>query len=187
MAIEPVTGEGRSEFVARRATTLLLTGRPGVGKTTIARKVAEKLLQKPDGFYTEEIREGRERRGFRAVTFAGDTRVIADVDFGPPRVGRYGVDVEAIDLLADATLRRPAGMLFVVDEIGKMECMSRRFVEAMHELLDSGRSVIATVGERGTGFIAAVKRRPDAELWEVTLATRDAMPSRVLAWLAERL
>jgi nucleoside-triphosphatase len=187
MAIEPVTGEGRSEFVARRATALLLTGRPGVGKTTIVRKVAEELRQRPDGFYTEEVREGRERRGFRAVTFAGDTRVIADIDFGPPRVGRYGVDVEAIDQLADKTLRRPAATLFVVDEIGKMECMSRRFVEAMHDLLDSGRIVVATVGERGTGFIAAVKRRPDAELWDVTRVARDAMPSRVLAWLAERL
>jgi nucleoside-triphosphatase len=187
MAIEPVTGEGRSEFVARRATTLLLTGRPGVGKTTIVRKVVERLRQKPDGFYTEEVREGRERRGFRAVTFGGDTRVIADIGFGPPRVGRYGVDVEAIDQLVDTTLRRHASKLFVVDEIGKMECMSRRFVEAMHNLLDSGRIVVATVGERGTGFIAAVKRRPDAELWDVTRMARDDMPSRVLAWLAERL
>ena len=187
MAIEPASGEDKSELVARRATTLLLTGRPGVGKTTVVRKAAEKLRRKPDGFYTEEVREGRERRGFRAVTFAGDTRVIADVDFGPPRVGRYGVDVEAIDQLAAATLRRRAAILFVVDEIGKMECMSRRFVEAMQELLDEGRIVIATVGERGTGFIAAVKRRPDAELWEVTRAARDAMPSRVLAWIADRM
>jgi nucleoside-triphosphatase len=97
------------------------------------------------------------------------------------------VDVEAIDQLAATTLRRRAASLFVVDEIGKMECMSRRFVEAMQELLDEGRIVVATVGERGTGFIATVKRRPDAELWEVTRAARDGMPSRVLAWLAERL
>jgi nucleoside-triphosphatase len=49
--------------------TLLLTGRPGVGKTTVIKKVAEALGDRAGGFYTEEIRgaEGR-RRGFQLVT-----------------------------------------------------------------------------------------------------------------------
>jgi nucleoside-triphosphatase len=187
MAIEPASGEGQSELIARRTTTLLLTGRPGVGKTTIVRQVAEELPTKPAGFYTEEVREGGERRGFRAITFDGERSVIADIGFGPPRVGRYGVDVEAIDRLAAKALRRRAVAVYIVDEIGKMECLSRRFVEAMQDLLDSGRLVVATVGQRGAGFIAAVKRRPDAEVWEVKRATRDDIPSRVLAWLQDRV
>src|SRR5688500_5463575 len=93
MAIEPAPSGDWQEMRARRFTALLLTGRPGVGKTTIVTRVAKGLERKPGGFYTEEVRERGERRGFRAVTFAGDARAIADVDFrGTPRVGRYGVD-----------------------------------------------------------------------------------------------
>jgi nucleoside-triphosphatase len=189
MAIESATGGDWSELIARRTTALLLTGRPGVGKTTIVRHVAGKLTPRPSGFYTEEVREGGERRGFRAVTFDGQTSLIAEVGFrGTSRVGRYGVDVAAIDRLADAALRPfdSAQAVFVIDEIGRMECLSTRFVEATKALLDSGRLVVATVGQRGSGFIADVKRRPDAELWEVTRSTRDEMPARVLAWIAAR-
>jgi nucleoside-triphosphatase len=213
MAIEPSAGADRTEMTARRATALLLTGRPGVGKTTVVRRVAETLdrapasarviiqrassgeagrsdqkivgsRRRPGGFYTEEVREEGDRRGFRAVTFDGETCVIADVDFRAPRVGRYGVDVAAIDRLADTALRqRREVTVYIIDEIGKMECLSARFVEAVQALLDSGRTVVATVGQRGAGFIARVKHRPDAELWEVTRQTRDEMPARVLAWL----
>jgi len=141
------------------------------------------------GFYTEELRAQGERRGFRAVSFDGRTTVIAHVDFREmPRVGKYGVDVPAIDRLVEATLRWQKGVrVYLIDEIGKMECLSDRFVEAVSALLDARRVTVATVGLLGGGFIAAVKRRPDVELWEVTRATRDQVPDRALAWLAGRL
>lgn len=188
MAIEPAADGDRQEMRARRATALLLTGRPGVGKTTIVTRVAERLGRRPAGFYTEEVRERGERRGFRAITFDGKTSVIADVDIDGPHVGRYGVDVAAIDRLAATALRqRPNVAVFIIDEIGKMECLSERFVEAARAILDAGRLVVATVGLRGSGFIAEVKRRSDAELWQVTRQTRDEAPARVLDWLERRL
>jgi nucleoside-triphosphatase THEP1 len=57
---------------------LLLTGRPGVGKTTLIRRVADTLKgERLAGFYTEELRSGGERTGFRIVTFEGSSRVMA--------------------------------------------------------------------------------------------------------------
>jgi nucleoside-triphosphatase len=176
--------------VRERTTVLLLTGRPGVGKTTVVRKVAENLSRRPSGFYTEELRTTGIRRGFRAVTFDGNESVIADVDRrGPPRVGKYGVDLSAVDRLADTVLRpkRTASGVYIIDEIGKMECLSARFVEAAQQLLDSGQIVVATVGQKGGGFIAAVKRRADAELRVVTRENRDEMHRRVLEWIERRL
>jgi nucleoside-triphosphatase len=76
--------------------------------------------------------------------------------------------------------------VYLVDEIGKMECLSDRFVAAMRVLLSGHAPVVATVGAQGGGFIAEVKRRPECELWEVTRVNRDEMPARILAWLAER-
>ena len=164
----------------------LITGRPGVGKTSAIRKVAG---SRSDlhlcGFYTEEIREAGERRSFRLVTLDGQERVMAHVAFrGPHRVGKYGVDVALVDEVADSVLAaRPPADLYLVDEIGKMECLSSRFVGAMRALLDSTRPVLATVAQRGGGFIAEVKRREDVLLWEVTLGNRDETPDRLLAWL----
>ena len=164
---------------------LLLTGRPGVGKTTVIRKVAAGLAGRLGGFYTEEIRVDGERRGFSLTSFDGRQGVMAHVDFrGRDRVGRYGVDVAVIDELAASTLglSRDASV-YLVDEIGKMECLSPAFVKAMRALLDSPKKVVATIGARGGGFIAEVKSREDAETLVVTPGNRDELPDRVLAWL----
>jgi len=165
---------------------LLITGAPGVGKTTIIRRVAERLEASGlRGFYTEEIREANERRGFRLVSFDGTTRVIAHVDFSKSHwVGKYGVDVRGIDEAAGLLRLDPGARVYLVDEIGKMECLSENFVAAMRALISGRVPLAATVGARGGGFIAEVKERPECELWEANYQNRDDMPARVLAWLA---
>ncbi len=164
----------------RPGRSLLITGAPGSGKTTVIHTVAAALGGHPiGGFYTEEIRVGGERRGFRLVTFDGRERVMAHVDFrGPRRVGRHGVDLAVVDEAAEAALTAGKADVYLVDEIGKMECLSPRFVEAMRALLASAATVVATVAWRGQGFIAEVKQRKGAELWEVTRANRDELPAR---------
>jgi nucleoside-triphosphatase len=177
---------------------LLLTSAPGVGKTTVVRKVAERLGSgsragptRVAGFYTEETRHrAGHRTGFRAVSFGGGrARSITDIGRpGPPRGGKYGVDIAAVDALAEETLALDDEVdLYLIDEIGKMECLSERFVEAVERLLESDKPVVATIGKRGGGLIASAKRRPDAELWDVTTANRDPIPDRVLDWLSPAL
>ncbi len=46
---------------------ILITGPPRVGKTTLIKRLFEELTHHhPVGFYTEEIREGGIRKGFRS-------------------------------------------------------------------------------------------------------------------------
>lgn len=177
-----------TERRANGAHVLLITGTPGIGKTTVIRRVADKIEAKGlRGFYTEEIREGGERRGFRLVGFDGTARIIAHVDFPKGhRVGRYGVDVQALDEAAGLLRPDPKARVYLVDEIGKMECLSERFVGAMRDLLSGSTPIIASVGARGGGFIVEIKRRPGCELWQVTHANRDDLPDRILNWLAGR-
>jgi len=170
-------------------SVLLLTGRPGAGKTTALRHAVDLLHgRRVAGFYTEEIRERGQRRGFRAVSFDGRAWDLAHVGFrdAAARVGRYGVDVGVMDALAQTLGPRQAVDAWLVDEIGRMECLSPAFVTAMRALLAGAVPVVATVAQRGGGFISEVKRRPDAELRTVTHATRDALPREIADWLAAR-
>ena len=152
------------------------------------RRVANGLQPKGlRGFYTEEVREAGERRGFRLVSLKGGARMIAHTDFPKhQRVSKYGVDVEAIDKAAALLAPDPNASVYLVDEIGKMECLSARFVSAMRALVSCRTPIVASISARGGGFIAEVKRSPECELWDVTHANRDDMPARVLTWLAER-
>jgi len=85
-----------------------------------------------------------------------------------------------------ALARNKAIDLYLVDEIGRMECLSPAFVVGMRALLDAGLPIVATIGLRGGGFIDEVKHRPDVVLWEITRANRDAMPAQVEAWIKRR-
>jgi nucleoside-triphosphatase len=140
------------------------------------------------GFTTEEMREGGNRVGFRIVPHRGEERIMARIgNRGSPRVGRYGVDVHAIDVAARESLALdPQVEIYLVDEIGRMECYSEEFVRRMQALVDSQKTIIATIGRQPGGFMETVRRRPDAELWEVTRANRETLVERVLSWLAQR-
>jgi nucleoside-triphosphatase len=165
------------------AKNVLLTGLPGCGKTTVVRRVV-KLLDSTRlaGFYTAEVREHGHRVGFTAVGLGGPAAALAHIEFhGPHRVGRYGVDLENFEAIVEAELnRRPGDVeVFLVDEIGKMECMSRVFVEAVTRILDCPVPVLATIAAKGGGFITQVKARPDVEIVTVTAVNRERFPNEL--------
>src|SRR4029450_7418780 len=58
---------------------VLLTGRPGCGKTTLVKRIVNEVVLPAGGFYTVEIREGRERVGFKIITLDDQEAVLAHV------------------------------------------------------------------------------------------------------------
>jgi len=137
------------------------------------------------GFLTREVREGRRRTGFRIETVAGEEGTLAQVGHrGGPRVGRYGVDLEAFERIALPALEDiPAGSVLVIDELGKMELASNRFRDAVGALFDAETPIVATVHAHRHPFTDALKRREDVEVLRVTRANRDALPEQILAIL----
>jgi nucleoside-triphosphatase len=157
---------------------ILLTGVPGVGKTTLVRRVLEGVDARIGGFYTEEIRERGKRVGFSIRTFDGRTGVLAHVKHkGPHRVGKYGVNIEDLERVAAGSVVSAVESddLVVIDELGRMELFSVLFQRAVMEALDSVKPVFGTIQVRRNPFLNAVRSRDDVRVIEVTSRNRDAL------------
>jgi nucleoside-triphosphatase len=166
---------------------ILVTGPPGVGKTTLVLRVLELLRpMRLAGFYTEEIRGRTGRTGFRIVTLDGRTAKLATAGgVGGPRVGRYTVHLAALEAVCEDALEpRPGIDLVVIDEVGKMECLAPAFVRAARRALSGVVPVLATVALAGSGFIAEAKRLPGVEVLPLSRENRDRLPDDVAARLA---
>jgi nucleoside-triphosphatase len=133
---------------------------------------------------TEELRESGRRIGFAVETFAGVRATLAHVRFsGPPRVGRYGVDLHAFERMALPALEADAADLILVDELGKMELASAAFRATVSSAFQGKLPIVATVHVARHSFTDALKSDPDVETVRVSQRNRDDLPRQ----LTERL
>ena len=160
---------------------ILITGKPGSGKTTLVVRLVEWLAGdgfKAGGFVTEEIREGSHRVGFKVRDLGGDAAVLAHVDYkGKPCVGKYGVDVKAFENIALRALeigKREADLL-VVDEIGRMEMASSSFRSSLLQLMDLPLPLLATVHMGKDAFTDSLLARDDVTVYHISPAIRDSL------------
>jgi len=162
---------------------LLVTGLPGVGKTTLIKKLSEALKDfHPVGFYTEEIREEEKRKGFKLISLEGKRGLLSHKEIRSPyKVGQYNVDIKSFEEFLDSiSFFNPLTHLIIIDEIGKMECFSDQFKKIMKEILNSEKWVIATIALKGSGLIAEVKERKDVKLFEITKGNRESLFLEIL-------
>jgi len=159
---------------------LFVTGRPGIGKTTVLLNAAEGLQARGyhvGGMISMEIRQEGERVGFEIVDFRTNRRGwLARVDqLVGPQVGKYRVNPSDLDSIgANAVLNalRDADVV-VIDEIGPMELLSQAFRKSVCEALGSGKLVLGVIhqGVRDP-IIESVKKRDDVFIVTVDFANR---------------
>jgi len=164
----------------------LLTGKPGTGKTSLIKQAVASMGGKAGGFYTEEIRSGGARLGFRLVTLDGESAILSHVNIHSPyRVSKYGVDIDNLDRVGVSALYKATEEcdLVVIDEIGKMELFSANFREAVLQIIDSGKRVLGTIMLSANPWADAIKRQPQVNLITVTRATYHQVLEGLLHWL----
>ncbi|MEE9134149.1 MAG: nucleoside-triphosphatase [Gemmatimonadota bacterium] len=170
---------------AGRPPRILLTGRPGSGKTTVIRGAVEMIgLDLCGGFYTEEVRSRGGRIGFDVVTLSGRRGPLARIGASGPWVGRYGVDLHSFESLGVEALEEAIGeksRLLVVDEIGKMELYSDRFVELVGRILDPAARwpVLGTIMQRRHPLVDRLRLRSNLQIIELTADNRDGLPRQL--------
>lgn len=162
---------------------ILITGIPGSGKTTLIKKISEELKDyHPVGFFTTEIREEGIRKGFELVSLDGRRGILSHVEIKSPyMVGKYKVDVRGFEDFLDSILFLGSETnLIIIDEIGKMECLSDKFKNLVRQIFDSDKLVIATIALKVEWFMADLKKRDDVKLFELTHDNRDSLLPEIL-------
>ena len=165
-----------------------LTGRPGIGKTTAVKRVVSLLGEKAKGFWTEEIRVNGRRWGFKVVRTDGEEELLASVEADSPyRVGRYGVLVDRFETFAVPFLIEAIdeGKVVVVDEVGKMELLSKAFQQAVSRLVEEEVTALVTIPIKDVHPLVSLIRRR-FKVIHLTLTNRDRVPAEVIKLLEGR-
>ena len=126
---------------------IAITGRPGVGKSTVIAKVLEELDANVSGIQCSEIRSGGKRVGFRIQDIAtGRAGILSHVECSGPAVGKYHVNLADLDDIGTNAIKKSANCdLLVIDEIGPMELKSQHFILAVEHVLDSDRDMLVVL------------------------------------------
>lgn len=171
-----------------------VTGPPGCGKSTVIERVSNILEDQgylAGGVVSPEIRVNGERRGFRIVDIGRDvSRVMAHVQYEGSNVGKYGVDVGAVDSVCGEAFSYATDEAdyVLVDEIAPMEVLSDEFTLGVEQVLDSRQPLVGAIHmQSSNSFITGVKEHRDNSICEVTPENRDKLPQELSEMVKDSL
>jgi len=167
-------------------TSFLLTGRPGIGKTTALVGIVDRLRGagiEVGGVISRERRVAGIRQGFELVDLLSNrVGTLADVTGEGPRVGKYRVnlqDLEEIGVTALETSLERADVT-AIDEVGPMELYSENFLVAMRRALESQKPIVGTIHSNlRHPIVDEIRHRENVEVLDVTIDNRDRIPDEI--------
>uniref|UniRef100_A0A2C9LU97 AAA+ ATPase domain-containing protein n=1 Tax=Biomphalaria glabrata TaxID=6526 RepID=A0A2C9LU97_BIOGL len=192
-----------SNLTSIKSRYIMITGLPGVGKTILIKKIYENLVKEGfqcNGFFTEEVRSNGHRIGFDVITTdknRGQLARLSDNSIDVPvsrqtnfKVGQYTVNISSFEFTALPSLYYPAKtkeerkLIYLVDEIGKMELFSQSFIQAIKKLMSQTNVyLIATIPVpkgRPLALVEELRNNPLSHVVQVTHQNRNSILSEVM-------
>jgi nucleoside-triphosphatase len=165
-----------------------ITGLPNAGKTQALIKVIEMLEEGEQivgGMITEPITKKNRRVGFYILDWVTKEKdVLAHVDFDSKViVGRYKVNIEALERIGVSAIENAGENcdIIIIDEVGRMEVESEKFVEAVKKVLEEDKPLILTLHEKSRNpLLQDIRRRDDVRILEVTPINRNLLPYKII-------
>jgi len=178
------------------AGKFIITGLPGVGKTTVLLKTIQILRAeglRVGGMVCREVRVKGVRVGFKVEDLeSGQWGWLANVEFKTPvKVGKYGVNIEDLESVGVGALRRTLldenVPIIALDEIGPMELKSRLFYETVVDIVRSPKLLIAVLHHKIGGPLIDLLNSSSPMIVRVSPANRDALPKTIATMVLNAL
>ena len=174
-------------------TVIVLTGAPGVGKTTALIRVAQALNErgvKVGGIVSRELRTNNNnmRIGVEFINLGtNDRNVLASITGNGPKVGKYFVNIAGCRFAAERLTNAVRNSdVIICDEIGPMEVKSREFIDSVKNLLDVDKKVIVVVHQKLQHLLADEFRNKSSLLIKLNLENREKVNEILLDRLIAR-
>ncbi|WP_455142207.1 nucleoside-triphosphatase [Candidatus Hodarchaeum mangrovi] len=171
---------------------MILTGKPGTGKTTLIIELLEFLrTNHPQwriiGFYSKEVRKKGKRIGFDLISIDGKRGTLARTDefftgIKKTKFGRYYLNLDELDKFSSKLSMKAD--LVVIDEIGKMEIMSSKFRSNVLWCFQNSR-VLCTMGQFFNPFIDQILQFPNIIIYTITNENRKILMTNILNQICE--
>ena len=152
---------------------LFLTGKIGIGKSTLLKKALKELDFSLGGYTTERIFEGYFRKYIiKSLYDNRTTYTILKVDSRDNSKEHFIDSFErgALSILDKSLKERD---LIVLDELGSAENDMNLFTDKVFKLLDSSKIVFGILKENNCDFLNAVMAREDVIVLTITEDNRD--------------
>jgi len=172
------------------ARKILLTGRPGVGKTTVLIDTIRELEGRGlrvGGMVSREVRDGGVRVGFEISDLAsGHKGWLAHVEQPEgPQIGKYRVNLKDLVEIGvnaiNSAARDSTISVIVIDEIGPMELCSEDFKSAVEKAVEAAKPLVGTIHYKARStLIGSIRSRLDVKVIEITHDNRSYVKRAVL-------
>lgn len=149
---------------------ILITGPPASGKSTLLQSLISG--KKVFGIFTQEIRKGGERWGFKVINIrGGKNEVFASVDTKPHVFEKFGVEVDKFEKIAIPAIEegiKNKDSLIVIDEIKFLSLFSEKYKKIMLKALDTKRVLATIMMKARHDFADKIKSRADVKVHYLT-------------------